>query len=194
MQIIASLIAAAAFVSAQSSSTTAAATTTASGAAATTTAAAPVGTDGCTTSGGGRLSIISPFQGSSNQAGSTVKITWSNNGIDSTFLASPVTFSIVDATNPNNAQPIAALSFATNPLVSALTASATIPATIVTGSKYALRSEYKDGNTWRYCFSTVFSISGAAPATTAAATTSKSGAAEVGYVAAAAAIAAAMAL
>ncbi|KAI9343226.1 hypothetical protein BDR26DRAFT_917727 [Obelidium mucronatum] len=192
MQIIASLIAAAAFVSAQSSSTVA--TTTVSGAAATTTAAAPVGTDGCTTSGGGRLSIVSPFQGSSNQAGSSVTITWQSNGADPAFQNATIGFSIVDATNPNNAQPIAALSFTKNPAVSALTASATIPATITTSSKYALRSEYKDGNAWRYCFSTIFSITGTAPATTAVATTSKSGAADVGFVAAAAAVAAALVL
>ncbi|KAJ3007499.1 UNVERIFIED_CONTAM: hypothetical protein HDU68_003475, partial [Siphonaria sp. JEL0065] len=123
-------------------------------------------------------------------AGGNVAITWNSNGLDSVFQAATIGFSVVDATNPNNAQPIAALTFATNPTVSAGKASAVIPATIVTGSKYAIRSEYKDGNTWRYCFSTVFSITGAAPATSAPVSTTTSGAEQIPYVAAAAVIAA----
>ncbi|KAJ3025998.1 UNVERIFIED_CONTAM: hypothetical protein HDU68_006370 [Siphonaria sp. JEL0065] len=190
MQIIASIIAAASLVAAQASSSTSAAAATSSGAAATTTAAAPAGTDGCTTKDGGRISIISPLQASVNQAGANVAITWNSNGLDSAFQAATIGFSIVDATNPNNAQPIAALSFATPPTTASGKATALIPATLPTSSKYALRSEYKDGSTWRYCFSTVFTINGAAAATTAPVSTSKSGAEQIPYVAAAAVIAA----
>ncbi|KAJ3064501.1 hypothetical protein HDU98_012096 [Podochytrium sp. JEL0797] len=153
----------------------------------------------CMTAAGGEITIISPLSGSVNQAGDTLVITWNSNGADPVFQAAPLGFSIVDASNPNNAQPLNQLTFvpAASPLVSAGKATVTIPTSMATSKKYALRSEYKDANLWRYCFSPTFEIDAiAAPVVTGAPTggVAKSGAVESGYVAVLAVVGAAMVL
>ncbi|KAJ3074568.1 hypothetical protein HDU98_010931 [Podochytrium sp. JEL0797] len=203
MQFFVAALALIASVSAQSTSAPVASAAVSTGAAAVTTAAAgssavvPAGTGSgntCTTSAGGSISIISPLKGSVNQANATLSITWNSNGADPAFQAAGLAFTLVDATNVNNALPISQLSFvpAAQPLVSAGKAVVAIPASVATGSNYALRSEYKDGPQWRYCFSTVFTINAAAPVAVPVATT-KSGA-SAAYVAAAGAVVAALAL
>ncbi|KAJ3059892.1 hypothetical protein HDU98_004084, partial [Podochytrium sp. JEL0797] len=127
----------------------------------------------CTTSAGGSISIISPLRDSVNQA--TLSIAWNSNGIDPVFQGAGLEFSLVEAAN---AQSIIELTFvsAATPLVSTGMAVVAIPASVATGSNYALRSEYKDGTQWRYCFSAIFTINAvesvAAPVATTGASAS----------------------
>ncbi|KAJ3067986.1 hypothetical protein HDU98_008820 [Podochytrium sp. JEL0797] len=116
----------------------------------------------CTTSAGGSISIISPLRDSVNQA--TLNIAWNSNGIDPVFQGADLAFSLVISQEATNAQPISERTFvpATTPLVSAGMAVVAIPASVATGSNYALRSEYKDGTQWRHCFSAILTIYGVA--------------------------------
>ncbi|ORY35269.1 hypothetical protein BCR33DRAFT_722599 [Rhizoclosmatium globosum] len=185
MQVL-SFFALAAVAAAQTSTTT----VTAAVAAASTTAAAvvaPTGSDGCSTSGGGRISIINPLQGSVATANQSLTITWSSNGADAAFQSSTIGFQIVDATNSANAQLVAELVFPKPVNVADGTATAVIPASVPAGTAYGIRSTYKDTSKWSYCYSPKFTIN-AVPAP-AVVTTTKSSAAAAGVAAVVAAAA-----
>ncbi|KAI8606927.1 hypothetical protein BC830DRAFT_1175907, partial [Chytriomyces sp. MP71] len=174
MQTVAVLAVAAVGAFAQSAATSAAVSAT-SAAAAPTSAAAPAagasGQDTCTTTKGGRLSIITPLTGASIAAGSAFTITWNlENSGDTDFNDKAAAFDLLDASNPNNAATIASLVISpSNATFKSAQASATIPVNTKQVSKYALRSAYLDADSkWRYCFSPQFTVTGLGVAVTTA--------------------------
>ncbi|KAJ3119691.1 hypothetical protein HK100_000190 [Physocladia obscura] len=116
--------------------------------------------DVCTTSDGGSISIITPLLNEVETAGGSLSITWSVLGYDYTFDSSKISFGVVDATNPDDAIPIANSYIVQNVTVSDGSAKGPVPSVLVSGKSYGVRSEYLDGSTWRYCYSPVFTVAG----------------------------------
>ncbi|KAJ3198922.1 hypothetical protein HDU82_000865, partial [Entophlyctis luteolus] len=159
----------AATASATAASSTASAVTTVTVAASTSSASFSVASgDVCTTSGGGYITIINPLANQTVNAGKNMTITWNIGGSDATFKAAAISFGVVDASNPNDALAISNSYIAQSVPVSAQQVSGPVPSVLTTGKPYAVRSEYHDGSTWRYCFSPTFTVVGSAAATTAA--------------------------
>ncbi|KAJ3025997.1 UNVERIFIED_CONTAM: hypothetical protein HDU68_006369 [Siphonaria sp. JEL0065] len=156
----------------------------------------------CLTSGGSWLYTISPFSGAVLVPDQPFDITWDACGNDFAFLNANITFEIADATNPNNVQSISAgqLTFKTQPNVTNLKATATVPTGLLPGKNYTIKSSYHDiaANKWTNCFGNTFFVGSKTAATVSNATVtptgSKSGGFETSFVASAAAILGALVL
>ncbi|KAJ3074562.1 hypothetical protein HDU98_010925 [Podochytrium sp. JEL0797] len=148
---------------------------------------------GCISSTGASISILSPAQAQAVNVGDNLLVSWNQVNSVAAFQNLSLSFSLSNATNPNNVIPIpgGALTSAKPVPVSAGQATFVIP-NVPSSSKYAIEAQYQDVGTqmWMQCFSPVFEIigptaapgvvvatTGAAAATTAAA---KSGAGLVG--------------
>ncbi|KAJ3277592.1 hypothetical protein HDU79_002369, partial [Rhizoclosmatium sp. JEL0117] len=120
-----------------------------------------VSLDGCTTASGAYISIIAPAANDIYTVGQKMTILWAIVGNpDPDFNAATIGFEIANAADPNNVQsvPGGALSFSpSNPLVSDISATATVPS-IQSGNLYTLKSIYKDGSAIKSCFSPTFKI------------------------------------
>ncbi|KAJ3084915.1 hypothetical protein HK100_009228 [Physocladia obscura] len=153
--------------------------------------ASPGGT--CVTSGGGWLSIISPFTNATFTSGGSILtgglwtqgLTWNVCGSDATFNAAE------DASDIGNivSIPDGALGQA---VANAGQLTSTVPTGIPNSKTYAIKSSYFDTNSkWVYCFGNLFAVTGEATASATgsapAATTSASAADHNSNLAAAAA-------
>ncbi|KAJ3119988.1 hypothetical protein HK100_000074 [Physocladia obscura] len=138
----------------------------------------------CLTSGGAWLYIVSPFVNQSYTAGGQINLEWDVCGSDAAFSNATVSFSLVDATNSNDAADIANgdLVFSTPVKWSAGQATGTIPSGI-SGSKISVKSNYRDAavSKWDYCFGNTFVVvSDSTSPTTNSSTASSSGVSTIG--------------
>ncbi|KAJ3074567.1 hypothetical protein HDU98_010930 [Podochytrium sp. JEL0797] len=140
---------------------------------ATTTAGGSTGSNVPTTSGGSFISIIQPLTNSSFQVGQSMQITWSVGGTASSeFEAAPLTFTIDNASNPNNVvtAPNGALTFTKQPVVGDLMATVNVP-NVAAGIAYTVKATYKDTNKNVNWYSPIFRVTGGSGPAPGASTT-----------------------
>ncbi|KAJ3119692.1 hypothetical protein HK100_000191 [Physocladia obscura] len=136
----------------------------------------------CVTSGGAWLYILSPYANTTYDAGSTINLQWDFCGTDAAFSNATVIFSLVDASNPNDAVDISngGISFATPSTWGSGQATGTIPAG-VSGSKISVKSTYHDSTKFDFCFGNVFTIvssSGSSPSSSSSSSSTSTTAAK----------------